>query len=39
MTEQEIKSNIRYNEELVESYQGQMRELEEQISSLECLKK
>lgn len=38
MTEQEIKSNIRYNEELVEPYQGQMRELEEQISSLECLK-
>lgn len=38
MTEQEIKNNIRYNEELIESYQSQKRAFEEQISSLECLK-
>ena len=38
MIEQEIKNNIRYNEELIESYQSQKRAFEEQINSLECLK-
>ena len=38
ITEQEIKNNIRDNEELIELYQSQKNEIEEQISSLECLK-
>lgn len=38
ITEQEIKNNIRDNEELIELYQRQKNEIEEQISSLECLK-
>ena len=38
ITEQEIKNNIRDNEELIEFYQNQKNAIEEQISSLECLK-
>lgn len=38
MTEYEIRNNIRYNEELVDDCQSKIRELEEQIDSLECLK-
>lgn len=38
ITEQEIKNNICDNEELIELYQSQKNEIEEQISSLECLK-
>ncbi|WP_075718706.1 hypothetical protein [Roseburia sp. 499] len=38
MTEYEIRSKIRRNEDMVDSYQSQIRELEEQMEDLEYLR-
>lgn len=38
MTEHEIKIKIRKNEDMVDSCQSRIRELEEQIDNLECLR-